>query len=448
MTVLVVLGGQYGDEGKGKIADYLGHFYDIGIRPTAGDNAGHTVVVDGKKLSMRHLYSAAASANFSIIGDDVLLNLETFFKEIDMFAKAGHDLSNKVFVSQRAELVLPYHIAADSINESGKRAFGTTKRGVGPAMADRVSRIGLRVEDCFDLDGLAAKIKDRMDTFNKVSTAIHGETSFMDPQAVIDQILPLAKRLQPFIKNTTLLIHQAVKENRSILVEGAQAAMLDLTYGAYPYVTSSRPVSSGLMGGVGIGPRYVNTVLSVIKPYQTRVGIGPVMAEMVGDEDETAKHIREVGGERGVNTGRDRRIMWLDTVVLRYSNMINGTNVHALMKLDVLDDRETIKVCTGYRLNGQVIKDMPMLSELANCEPVYQELPGWQTPTSHIRSYADLPQQAKDLITLIEQETEVPIAIISVGPDREYTIEREHVAEMGLKPGQSYQNKNLGEPTP
>lgn len=421
MAVTIINGGQYGDEGKGKIVDYLGQRYDIGIRATAGDNAGHTIVVEGKTIKMRLIPSTILNTAHSIIGDDVLVNPETLDREIAELERLGIDCKNKLRVSGNAHLVLPYHTLLDQLFEEGDHPIGTTKRGIGPAIADKVNRVGLRMEDCLDLKSFTAKVTRNVADVNTVIAAKYGTAHTIVAQDLLNSILPIVSRLHPFVANTTAFIHKALDTDTSILIEGAQGSMNDLTYGSYPYVTSSRPISGGLLAGAGIGPKFITDVITVIKPYQTRVGIGPVMAEIKG---EIAEHICKKGNEFGTVTGRARRVMWFDAVVVNYTRKINGTTAFALTKIDVLDELDEIKLCTGYRKAGQLYHSIPFQAELATFEPVFETVKGWTSKTSHITTYEALPEATKHFIKRIEELTSTPIAIISVGADRERTIER------------------------
>ncbi|MCE7888000.1 MAG: adenylosuccinate synthase [Alphaproteobacteria bacterium PRO2] len=433
MTVTIVNGAQYGDEGKGKIVDYLGKHFDIGIRATAGDNAGHTVCVGDKTLKLRLLPSTILSTPTSIIADDVMVNPITLDREIQEFEAQGIDCKNKLLVSGNAHMVLPYHQKLDELNEMGANPIGTTKRGIGPAIADKANRTGIRLEECMDFQKLSERIKERVNQVNHQLQAQYGsQAALLNAEDILKQVLPSIEKIRPYIQNTVSFVHQALDENRSILIEGAQGSMNDLTYGTYPYVTSSRSISSGQLAGCGIGPTYVDEVLSIIKPYQTRVGIGPVMAELFG---EAASHICEKGHEYGTNTGRQRRIMWFDSVVANHTRRINGTTSFALMKLDVLDEVEQIKICIAYKKGNEIIKSIPFQNDMDNYTPEYITMPGWRRPTIGISSYAALPLEAKAFIEKIQELTQTPIALISVGPERENTIEVN--MPKALKPGQS-----------
>lgn len=443
MPVTIVNGGQYGDEGKGKIVDFLAEHYDIGIRSTAGDNAGHTVCVGDKTLKMRLIPSTILSATHSIIADDVMINPLTLVQEIQSLQAAGIDCVDRLMVSPNAHIVMPYHKVLDELYESGTNPIGTTKRGIGPAIADKVNRVGIRMEEFIRPDILNKRLLENIERINRFIKAEYGEgTPTIGLQETIDQISHATKYLSAFVHNTLEFTHRALDEDRSILIEGAQGSMNDLVYGTYPYVTSSRPISGGLLAGAGIGPTYVTEMLSVIKPYQTRVGIGPVMAEFF---DEAAKNVCERGHEFGTVTGRARRVMWFDSVVVNHTRRINGTTAFALTKLDVMDELSEIKICTGYiSPDGVETSAIPFQTEMDRYIPKYITMPGWQTSTANIRSYDDLPKEAKAFIRKIEELTNTPVAMISVGPDRENTIEVN--VSKNMKPGKSYQYSSGSEP--
>lgn len=433
MTVTIVNGAQYGDEGKGKVVDYLGKHFDIGIRATAGDNAGHTVCIGDKVLKLRLLPSTIMSTPISIIADDVMVNPITLDREIQEFEAQGVNCKSRLLVSGNAHMVLPYHQKLDELNEDGANPIGTTKRGIGPAIADKANRTGIRLEECLDLQKLSERIRARVRHVNDLMRAQYGDQKIpLDAEEILKQVSPAIERIRPYVQNTVSFIHQALDENRSILIEGAQGSMNDLTYGTYPYVTSSRSISSGQLAGCGIGPTYVDEVLSIIKPYQTRVGIGPVMAELFG---AAASHICEKGHEYGTNTGRQRRIMWFDSVVANHTRRINGTTAFALMKLDVLDEVEQLKICTAYRKGDELIKSVPFQHEMETYTPEYITMPGWRSPTAGITTYAALPAEAKAFIEKIQELTQTPVAMISVGPERDNTIEVN--MPRALKPGQT-----------
>ena len=439
MSVTVVNGGQYGDEGKGKIVDYLGGYYDIGIRSTAGDNAGHTLCVGDMTLKMRLIPSTILDATFSIIADDVLINPITLHQEIETLERAGIDVGARLLISPNAHLVFPFHKRLDELYEEGQSPIGTTKRGIGPAMADKVNRVGIRMEEFVNVEKLAARLEENLNLANRAMASLYGdnvETIGFDD--LYQQMTAIAAKLRPMVVDTVAFTHQALDDHRSILVEGAQGSMLDLAYGSYPYVTASRPLSSGLIAGAAIGPTYVDQVLSVIKPYQTRVGRGAVMAEISGD---IADHICRCGREFGTVTGRARRVMWLDTMLVDHARRLNGTTAFALAKLDVMDQMPEIKICTGYRKNGQPTRSMPSQLDIDAYEPVFETLPGWQTPIGEVRRYQDLPTAAKRLIERIQELTATPIAILSVGSDREHTIDITPIDQ--LRPGKTFPAETL-----
>ena len=435
MTITIINGGQYGDEGKGKIVDYLADYYDIGIRSTAGDNAGHTICVGSTTLKMRLIPSTILKSRYSLITDDVMINPITLDEEILSLNKAGVDCKNKLMISPNAHIVLPYHKTLDALFEAGATPIGTTKRGIGPAMADKVNRIGIRMEEFINPKRFTLRLTENVKRVNMQIKALYSnDVEIIDEKKIYQEFLPISERLRLYVTNTVQFIHTALDQKCSIIIEGAQGSMNDLTYGSYPYVTSSRPVSGGLLAGAAIGPTYVDHVLSVIKPYQTRVGIGPVMAEIFG---EVSKHICDRGKEYGTVTGRQRRVMWFDSALVNYTRRINGTTAFALAKLDVLDEIEEIKICTAYVRNGKKTEVIPLQTEIEMYEPNYITLPGWKTPISHIRDYKKLPTETKNFIEKIEELTNTPIVIVSVGSDREHTIDIK--STQNIKPGKTQQ---------
>jgi adenylosuccinate synthase len=420
MPVTIINGGQFGDEGKGKIVDMLAPHFDLGARPTAGDNAGHTIVANGKSLKMRLAPSAIVAGTPVIIGDDVMINPTTLAKEVAMLAEAGINVAKLLRISVNAHMVLPWHVYLDELNEAGDSPIGTTKRGIGPAFADKVNRVGIRLEAMADDATLRRELERAAPRINRMIVAYGGDRVF-SAENVFAEIAPLAAIIRPYLAATAPQLHRALAAGQEILIEGAQGSLNDLVFGTYPYVTSSRPITGGLLAGSGIGAQYLERVISVIKPYQTRVGIGPVVGEMTGTEAET---IVKRGHEYGTVTGRARRIMACDLVALRHTAALNGTTVFALAKLDVLDTATEIKLVSGYRINGQLLEDFPTNADYARVEPDYITLKGWQCDTSAIRRMQDLPREMHALIQTIEAHTGVPIGIVSVGADREATIIR------------------------
>lgn len=420
MPITTVNGSQFGDEGKGKIVDLLAEHFDLGVRPTAGDNAGHTVVANGKTIKMRLAPSAIVAGTPVIIGDDVMINPFTLAKEIEDLKSAGVDVDNLLTVSTNTHLVLPYHVYLDELNEVGETPIGTTKRGIGPAFADKVNRKGMRMEEFVSPEILKKRLEQLTERVNRMAVALGGDKEF-NAQELYEQLAPAADILRPYVGPSAQKIHKALAEGQEVLIEGAQGSLNDLVFGTYPYVTSSRPIVGGLLAGAGVGPKHVERVIGVMKPYQTRVGIGPIVGEMFGEE---ADLIVRRGNEYGTVTGRARRVMACDLVALKHTSELNGTTAFALTKLDVLDESPKIKLVTGYIVDGKKADLFPTNLDYAKVKEEYTIIDGWNTPTSHIRDYDKLPKQVKELVNIIEQFTNVAVAIVSVGADREATIVR------------------------
>ena len=427
MSVTVVNGGQWGDEGKGKIVDFLVSYYDAGIRGTAGDNAGHTVEYLGRQLKFRIAPSTLAFGKPSFVGDDVLVNPEVLVKEIDEFRDLGTDVKGLLFVSRNVHVVLPYHRYLDECVEEGKRAIGTTRRGIGPAIADKVNRVGIRMEEFMEPQLFRKRLRENVEHKNRIVEALYPDKKAEDfgggpafeADEIFQQYAPLAEKIKPFVTDTVAMVHRMLENGNSLLVEGAQGSMNDLVYGTYPYVTSSRPIASGVLAGTGVGPTTVEKVISVIKPYQTRVGTGPVFCEITGP---TAEEVRSRGREYGTVTERPRRVMWFDSVVVNYTSRVNGTTSFALTKLDVLDTLDEIRIGTAYRSGGSRTQEFPAQTDLSRYEAEYISVPGWKESTHHARSYLELPANARHLVEKLEELTNIPVSVISVGPDREQTI--------------------------
>lgn len=420
MPITIVNGSQFGDEGKGKIVDLLAEYFDLGVRPTAGDNAGHTVVANGRTVKMRLAPSAIVAGTPVIIGDDVMINPFTLAKEVEELKGAGIDVDNLLTVSTNTHLVLPYHVYLDELNEVGTTPIGTTKRGIGPAFADKVNRKGLRMEEFVSPQILKSRLEQLAERVNQMTVALGGDKKF-DAKELYEQLAPVADALRPYVGPAAQKIHKALAEGQEVLIEGAQGSLNDLVYGTYPYVTSSRPIVGGLLAGAGVGPKHVERVIGVMKPYQTRVGIGPIVGEMFGEE---ADQIVKRGNEYGTVTGRPRRIMACDLVALKHTSELNGTTAFALTKLDVLDESLKIKLVTGYIIDGKKADLFPTNLDYAKVKEEYTVIDGWNTPTSHIRDYDKLPKQVKELVNIIEQFTNVAVGLVSVGADREATIVR------------------------
>ncbi|HWP43902.1 MAG TPA: adenylosuccinate synthase [Blastocatellia bacterium] len=424
MKNIVVVGAQWGDEGKGKVVDILAPFFDIVARYQGGHNAGHTVRVGDRKFVLRLIPSGILHDECTcIIGNGVVINPQAFNSEIEELRALGVECEGRLFVSNRAHLVLPYHAALDRAREIslGAGSVGTTMRGIGPAYEDKAARTGVRAGDLLYPDLLREKIRYNVETTNREIVSMGAEP--LDPEQVLDKYLDEALKLKPFIRNTASMLHSAVKSGRPLLMEGAQGTMLDIDHGTYPFVTSSNATAGGAATGLGIPPRFITGVFGIAKAYTTRVGGGPFPTEL---HDETGAYLQKRGNEYGAVTGRPRRTGWLDAVVVRYSVMINGIDALALPKLDVLDELDEIKICTSYRSRGEIIEEMPYgANELAECEPVYETLPGWKTSTRGITDYDQLPDAAKRYIGRIEELCGAPIALISTGPERTETIIRE-----------------------
>ena len=424
MKNIVVVGAQWGDEGKGKVVDILAPFFGIVARYQGGHNAGHTVRVGERKFVLRLIPSGILHDECTcVIGNGVVINPQAFNSELEELRAMGVECVGRLFVSSRAHLVLPFHVALDRAREEslGANSVGTTMRGIGPAYEDKAARVGVRAGDLFYPDLLREKIRFNIEFANREIASMGAAP--LDAEKVLDEYLDEAITLKPFVRNTASMLNSAVRDGQPILIEGAQGTMLDIDHGTYPFVTSSNATAGGAATGLGIPPRFITGVLGIAKAYTTRVGGGPFPTEL---NDETGEYLQKRGNEYGAVTGRPRRTGWLDAVVVRYSVMINGIDALALPKLDVLDELEEIKICRAYRLRGEVTEDMPYgATELAECEPVYETMPGWRTSTSGITDYDLLPGAAKDYISRIEELCGTPVALISTGPERTETIIRE-----------------------
>jgi len=422
---LAVLGAQWGDEGKGKIVDLLTPHFNIVARYQGGHNAGHTVYVSGKKFILRLIPSGILHPGITcVIGNGVVVDPQALFAEVDELAGAGIAVDNRIVVSDKAHLILPYHRDLDLLSEArrGERKIGTTSRGIGPAYEDKIARRGIRMSDLADPAALEQGVRDNVAARNRLV-----QDSTMDWRPVLDQLLKYAARLRPWIRDVSLLLADAMKHGQSILFEGAQGTLLDIDHGTYPYVTSSNASVGGVCTGLGIGPRAIGGVLGVAKAYTTRVGEGPLPTELTG---EMGNRLRESGHEYGAVTGRPRRCGWYDAVAVRYGVRINGLDALALTKLDVLDGLDRIDICTAYRCHGRTLTEFPSdLAQLAACEPVYESMAGWAAPTRGARRLADLPEAARRYIARLEEVSGVPAAIISTGSERDDTILRDDVLE-------------------
>ena len=418
---IAVLGAQWGDEGKGKIVDLLTPNFSIVARYQGGHNAGHTVYANGRKFVLRLLPSGILHDGIvCVIGNGVVVDPQALFAEIDEIARAGISIGNRLLISDKAHLILPYHRELDLLSEArrGERKIGTTSRGIGPAYEDKIARRGVRVGDLANPGSLAEAVEHNVAARNRII----GDST-MDAGQVLDDLARAWERMKPWVTDVSLFLDRARAEGRAIMFEGAQGTLLDIDHGTYPYVTSSNATIGGVCTGLGVGPRAIDGVLGVAKAYTTRVGEGPLPTELTG---ELGNRLRESGQEFGAVTGRPRRCGWYDAVAVRYAVRVNGLTALALTKLDVLDGLAELQVCTSYRCRGATLAEMPGdLAQLAACEPVYETLPGWRTQTAGARRYADLPREAQRYVARLEEITGVPAAIISTGSAREDTIMRE-----------------------
>ena len=426
MSVTVVIGGQWGDEGKGRIVDLLAENADIVARYSAGNNAGHTIINDLGEFKL-HLVPAGIfyPDKICLIGNGCVVDPVELLNEIEHLDERGVKVKGRLFLSDRAHVLMPWHRLIDVKDEElrGKGAIGTTGRGVGPAFIDKVGRAGVRVADIADREALATILDFLVPYKNAVLEKLY-ETDGVSAEAVLEEYAGYGQRLAPYIADTNVLIHKALEAGQDILLEGAQGSLLDLDLGTYEYVTSSVPSSlaAGAAVGMGIGPTHIDTVLGVYKTYCTRVGNGPFPTELL---DETGNMLREGGPrpEYGSTTGRPRRCGWFDAVAARFTAQVNGIGSAALTRLDVLDQFDTIKVCTAYRIGSQTVKTIPASgAELARAEPIYEELPGWRSETAGVRRFEDLPEAAQGYVQFIEEKLGVPLCLISVGPEREQAI--------------------------
>lgn len=421
MSVTVVVGAQWGDEGKAKVIDLLARETSVVARYQGGHNAGHTVVVGTEKYALQLIPSGVLYDHVTpVIGNGVVVDMPTLFAEIDRLESRGISCA-KLKVSSQAHLIFPWHQSFDAISEGnlGENKIGTTLKGIGPAYADKARRVGIRVGACVDLNSFAEQVRQRALIEN--DGVIHAGGERLDVEAIVEQFVVFAKRLQPYIADTIGLLHDAVEDGQDVLLEGAQATFLDLDHGTYPFVTSSNPTAGGASVGSGLGPRLLDRIIGITKAYTTRVGSGPFPTETLG---EIGEKLVDIGREFGTVTGRRRRTGWVDCVMLRHAVRVNSLTELALTKLDVLDTFDEVKVCIGYRIDGQLVHGYPDRSEvLAQVIPDYVTLPGWKTELRSCRSVDDLPAEAKAFITVVEQQSGVPIHIIGVGPERDDVLD-------------------------
>jgi adenylosuccinate synthase len=425
---LAVLGAQWGDEGKGKIVDLLTPRFDIVARYQGGHNAGHTVYVNGRKFVLRLIPSGILHDGIiCVIGNGVVVDPQALFAEVDELAGAGIHVDGRLFVSDKAHLILPYHRDLDLLSEArrGERKIGTTSRGIGPAYEDKIARRGIRVGDLADPDALEQNVRDNVLARNRL---VHDST--MDWKPVLDRLLEFGDRLRPMVRDVSLMLAEAMRGGKAILFEGAQGTLLDIDHGTYPYVTSSNASIGGVCTGLGVGPRAIDAVMGVVKAYTTRVGEGPLPTELTGPMGD---RLRDSGNEYGAVTGRPRRCGWYDAVAVRYGVRINGLDALALTKLDVLDGLERIEICTAYQCGSKTLTEFPSdLAQLAACQPVYEAMPGWSTPTKGARRFSDLPENARRYIARLEEISGVPAVIVSTGSERDDTIVRDEIERLQM----------------
>lgn len=417
----VVIGAQWGDEGKAKIIDILSEEAEVVVRSQGGNNAGHTVAVNGEVYKFHLVPSGILyPGTLCIVANGVVIDPEGILAEIKSLHDKGIDTAN-LKISSRAHLVMPYHKALDGITESyrGQDDIGTTKKGIGPCYMDKAERSGIRVCDLYLPDVFAKKVRDNVEIKNKIIQKVYEKDITFNADEIIEQYLGYAKELERYVTDTTVLLYDAIKAGKKILFEGAQGTLLDLDLGTYPYVTSSHPISGGVCIGAGVGPTVIDSCIGVMKGYVTRVGKGPFPTELF---DEVGEKIREVGHEYGTTTGRARRCGWFDAVIGKFAVRTSGLTEIALNKIDVLSDIGPVKICVGYQYNDQVLKEFPAsLEVLAQCTPIYEELEGWG-PISHIRTYEELPQSVKNFIKRIEELCEAKVTMVGVGPNRDQNI--------------------------
>ncbi|GAA1104741.1 MULTISPECIES: adenylosuccinate synthase [Streptomyces violaceusniger group] len=422
MPALVLLGAQWGDEGKGKATDLLGGSVDYVVRYQGGNNAGHTVVVGDQKYALHLLPSGILSPGCTpVIGNGVVVDPAVLLSELSGLADRGVDTS-KLLISGNAHLITPYHTTLDKVSERflGKRKIGTTGRGIGPAYADKINRVGIRVQDLFDESILRQKVEAALDYKNQVLAKLYNRRAIAVDQ-VVEELLGYADRLSGYVADTTLLLNNAIDQGQVVLFEGGQGTLLDVDHGTYPFVTSSNPTAGGACTGTGVGPTKINRVIGILKAYTTRVGAGPFPTELL---DEDGEKLRTIGGERGVTTGRDRRCGWFDAVIARYATRVNGLTDFFLTKLDVLTGWERIPVCVAYEIDGKRVEELPYSqTDFHHAKPIYETLPGWSEDITQAKTFDELPKNAQKYVQALEEMSGAPISAIGVGPGRDETIQ-------------------------
>ena len=423
MPATIVLGAQWGDEGKGKVVDALAETADMVVRYQGGNNAGHTIVVGEERFALSQIPSGVMYAHCTpVIASGCVVDPKVLLGEIDMLTERGIDPS-RLRLSGNAHLVMPYHRKLDAVMERylGRNRIGTTKKGIGPAYTDKVSRTGIRIQDLFDPSIFRDKLDTTLTEKNKILSRVYNQLP-MEVAPIATEYLGYSERLSPYVTDTSLLVWEAMSRGADVVFEGAQATLLDIDHGTYPFVTSSNPTAGGALTGTGIGPKAIDRVIGVAKAYISRVGTGPFPTEL---DDEVGDAMVELGGEYGTVTGRRRRCGWIDLVALRYAARINGLTGLFLTKLDILSHFDSIRVAVAYTSLGERYEEFPRQQRvLYNCVPVYEDLPGWSSDISGVRSYDELPKEARQYIELIEERAGVPVEWISVGPERQQTISR------------------------
>ncbi|MFI0759320.1 adenylosuccinate synthase [Streptomyces anulatus] len=422
MPALVLLGAQWGDEGKGKATDLLGGSVDYVVRYQGGNNAGHTVVVGDQKYALHLLPSGILSPGCTpVIGNGVVVDPAVLLSELSGLNERGVDTS-KLLISGNAHLITPYNVTLDKVTERflGKRKIGTTGRGIGPTYADKINRVGIRVQDLYDESILVQKVEAALEQKNQLLAKVFNRRA-IEAGKVVEDMLQYAEQIKPFVADTTLILNDAIDEGKVVLFEGGQGTLLDVDHGTYPFVTSSNPTAGGACTGAGVGPTKISRVIGILKAYTTRVGAGPFPTEL---HDEDGEALRRIGGERGVTTGRDRRCGWFDAPIARYATRVNGLTDFFLTKLDVLTGWEQIPVCVAYEIDGKRVEELPYnQTDFHHAKPIYENLPGWSEDITKAKTFADLPKNAQAYVKALEEMSGAPISAIGVGPGRTETIQ-------------------------
>lgn len=422
MPALVLLGAQWGDEGKGKATDLLGGSVDYVVRYQGGNNAGHTVVVGDQKYALHLLPSGILSPGCTpVIGNGVVVDPAVLLSELSGLNERGVDTS-KLLISGNAHLITPYNVTLDKVAERflGKRKIGTTGRGIGPTYADKINRVGIRVQDLYDESILEQKVEAALEQKNQLLAKVFNRRA-IEAGKIVEEMLQYAEQIKPYVADTTLILNDAIDEGKVVLFEGGQGTLLDVDHGTYPFVTSSNPTAGGACTGSGVGPTKISRVIGILKAYTTRVGAGPFPTELL---DEDGEALRRIGGERGVTTGRDRRCGWFDAPIARYATRVNGLTDFFLTKLDVLTGWEQIPVCVAYEIDGKRVEELPYnQTDFHHAKPIYENLPGWSEDITKAKTFDDLPKNAQAYVKALEEMSGAPISAIGVGPGRTETIE-------------------------